>query len=115
MPPAALLGARGYGQYTLDQARLVAGEAALAHHHWPGNVRELLSVVKKSCAFAPTRRPADLIAALKIHLSELHAKGSDRMRLQSAVEHNNGNLAAAARELEMPESTLRRQLRSLTS
>jgi transcriptional regulator with PAS, ATPase and Fis domain/Tfp pilus assembly protein PilF len=103
-----------YGKYTPDQARLIADESALAHHHWPGNVRELLSVVKKSCAFAPTRRPLDLTAALKIHLSELRAKGSDKIRLQAAVERNSGNLAAAARELDMPESTLRRHLRSLT-
>jgi transcriptional regulator with PAS, ATPase and Fis domain len=109
------LESEGFGELSVDQSNLLTCEARLLDYHWPGNVRELRSVLKRACAFAPTRRIIELVAALKIQMSQLRSNegaGMRRLHLQSVVKRNNGNLAAASRELGIPESTLRRQLRS---
>ncbi|MDG2303988.1 MAG: sigma-54 dependent transcriptional regulator [Candidatus Binatia bacterium] len=104
--------------------------ASLARHSWPGNVRELLNVVERAMIFGREGR----LRADEIDLGGLHDEGprgfvaaqappaaSDqfseevpaqgaRERLVAALTQTGGNVARAARRLEMPRSTLRYQI-----
>jgi DNA-binding NtrC family response regulator len=97
------------------------GLAALAQHAWPGNVRELENVLE---------RLAVRFAGESIGTSEVRgalgigpAPTADRVRempdspgeIARALEESRGNIAAAARQLGLPRTTLRRRLAHLRS
>jgi two-component system NtrC family response regulator len=85
----------------------------LIAHDWPGNARELRNVL---CAAATTASSCieltDIERALS-HVSAFSPRGVDVEMLRRTVNAHGGNLAAAARALGMPRSTLRDRLRAL--
>ena len=104
--------------------------AALARHAWPGNVRELENALERLCA----RSPGALIGASEVcealdlravpcndllrqvarsepEASEVHrATRAERPDIARALRDANGNVAAAARSLGVPRTTLRRRI-----
>jgi len=104
----------------------VAPEALslLIAHDWPGNIRELENAVER--AFIICNEPVIDISHLP---SELHAGPSkgfipasemksvhrilDMQAIQSALENNNYNRLAAARELGIHKTTLFRKIKKL--
>ena len=99
---------------------------ALQKHDWPGNVRELQNVVERSAALvegqvieasdliilsddqkrAQRKREAEARAALPVRqLGDVRAL--EKELVQKTLEKCRGNLAKAARELGVADSTLR--------
>lgn len=106
----------------------------LMQYNWPGNVRELENVISRSVLKASADQPTDkAIALTPAHLSgDLHehmqitpltakddtpsrsklvsmrieVKAFQARLIKSALERNNGNWSAAARELDMNRSNL---------
>ncbi len=93
-----------------------AALAAFALHAWPGNVRELENAVERLCA----RFPGALIGASEVRdaLGQRAAPRDDlvceepaaRPDIARALRDANGNVAAAARSLGVPRTTLRRRI-----
>jgi transcriptional regulator with GAF, ATPase, and Fis domain len=94
---------------------------ALARHAWPGNVRELENALERlsvRCAGAavgagdvrealgPRAAPCDDL------VRETPAAGTEIAR---ALRDANGNVAAAARSLGLPRTTLRRRIASIAA
>jgi DNA-binding NtrC family response regulator len=100
---------RELGPRTLSDAAL----SRLLAHDWPGNARELRNVL---CAAASTSGGAieahDVERALG-YVGGGVPRGVDPEALRRAVAEHAGNLAAAARSLGMPRTTLRDRLRAL--
>jgi two-component system response regulator PilR (NtrC family) len=90
--------------------------AALALHAWPGNVRELENALERLCA----RFPGALVGAGEVRevLDLRSAPCGDLVRetpaarpdIARALRDANGNIAAAARSLGVPRTTLRRRI-----
>ncbi|MGD8396298.1 MAG: helix-turn-helix domain-containing protein, partial [Candidatus Eiseniibacteriota bacterium] len=108
--------------------------AALSRYHWPGNLAELHSMLERACLLAdPSHNllelsdlPADLQSrptpplgtmlppmpqpVVQQHqprtMQEIEAEA-----IRAAIEHNNGNLVRAARELRIGRATLYRKLK----
>ena len=106
----------------------------LSRYSWPGNVRELENIISRAVLKAsqqshpaefitiqPAHLAGDLGAALYVHEAEGHTRrqaiqGTVSLReevrlfqirlIQAALERNNGNWAAAARDLDMNRSNL---------
>ncbi len=106
----------------------------LSRYSWPGNVRELENIISRAVLKAsqqihpaefitiqPAHLAGDLGAALYVHEAEDHTRrqsiqGTVSLReevrlfqirlIQAALERNNGNWAAAARDLDMNRSNL---------
>lgn len=79
-------------------------------HSWPGNVRELRNLVRRLAvrSTAPVVEREEVVRILR----EMGApRELDRDRLGELVERHHGNLAAAARALGIPRTTLRDRLR----
>jgi transcriptional regulator with GAF, ATPase, and Fis domain len=92
---------------------------ALACHAWPGNVRELENVLERLVARFPDGGVGGCdvrdalgteLVALADRVCEAPIAGSEIAR---AVRDANGNVAAAARLLGLPRTTLRRRLAHL--
>jgi len=87
--------------------------AAIAAWPWTGNVRELENRVKRATIMAdgPTITARDLDlgdAASPIKRSELRVarERADRLAITDAIAGNNGNLSAAARDLDISRPML---------
>jgi DNA-binding NtrC family response regulator len=119
-PLCAALLARIAARHALRPPRLSgAALAALAGHAWPGNVRELENVIERLSARWPD---ADVGAdEVRAAIGPRATTQDDRVcesgdaadDLARAVRDANGNVAAAARSLGVPRTTLRRRLAHL--
>lgn len=101
----------------------ISGEALslLMAHHWPGNIRELENVIERSFILCTASHidiphlPEDLTAhgRPKIHSSGIRKAHEllDAQAIDSALERNNYNRLAAARELGIHKSTLFRKVK----
>jgi transcriptional regulator with PAS, ATPase and Fis domain len=95
----------------------------LRAHAWPGNLRELQSVMEHAVVAAidgvirPVHLPARILGGASRRgpasgvatIAPLHQV--EREHLARAIAHFGGNLAAAARALELSRTTLRERLR----
>ena len=115
--PLACEFARVYGErFGLRETTLPKGFIArLEGHHWPGNVRELESVVQAlaaTCvdtfedgdwevALRGIGRSGGGVAGIRAELSS-----TEHERLAASLREHRGNLAAAARALKLPRTTL---------
>jgi two-component system NtrC family response regulator len=87
--------------------------AAIAAWPWTGNVRELENRVKRATIMAdgPTITARDLDlgdATSPVQRSELRVarERADRLAITDAIAANNGNLSAAARDLDISRPML---------
>jgi transcriptional regulator with PAS, ATPase and Fis domain len=104
----------GFSNGDLEDPRLRPLLRQLEADTWPGNVRELKSVISRLATLAPQRRIEELLEALdQSGLTILRGRRavSQRERLADALRRSDGNRAKAARELGIPESTLRYQIK----
>ena len=115
------------------RARVTEGALALLlQHDWPGNVRELKNLVERLCILAEPRAPGgppvvdedDVRGALphlratRVRLDRTRALkdqllAAEREIIQAAIEANDGQMAAAARELGLERSHLYKKVRQL--
>ncbi len=103
----------------------ISGEALslLMAHNWPGNVRELGNVIERAfilCRRGPIqiqhlpgellagRHPADETSGIRAARNLLDAR-----YIQAALERNNYNRTAAARDLGIHKTTLLRRIKKL--
>jgi DNA-binding NtrC family response regulator len=98
----------------------------LAEYDWPGNVRELSNVVERAVVLAddeeisPDHLAQNLVSSTQI-LKEVQTVEVTNLRedisraearnLATCLKRNKGNISAAARELNLPRSTLVHQLK----
>ena len=97
-----------------------SARACLRRYPWPGNVRELLNVLERLCIRCEggIAGPEDVRGVLG-PLLDLHAPAvwslrdapqDELSRIRQALQRSAGNVAAAARLLGMPRTTLRRRI-----
>jgi len=99
---------------------VISGEVLerLHGYDWPGNIRELENCIERAVLLSRGER---IIAA---HLPErmvnqerqtldrgLSVKEGMRTMIQTALEHNQGNVSQAAKELKIARSTIYRKMR----
>lgn len=110
---------------------------ALKSYHWPGNVRELRNVLERAAVLCKNKqvRAADLMlpgsgtqsgqlsSALPVvpaqptssnassSQSRSDLKDMEKQMIIEALERNNNNKTATARELDIPLSTLKRRIK----
>ncbi|MBU1320029.1 MAG: sigma 54-interacting transcriptional regulator [candidate division Zixibacteria bacterium] len=88
----------------------------LKNRDWPGNIRELKFEINRMMALAPGDSIDDLLKVLSatgktdVRIDEFSV---EREQLMDALRHNDGNQSKTARELGIPESTLRYQMKKL--
>jgi Nif-specific regulatory protein len=94
----------------------------LSQYHWPGNVRELENVVHRTLLVAqgpelgmddlpPTLKTSEGTSLPLVAEGELRSlEEMEKATIQRALEHFNGNLSDAARQLGIGRSTLYRKL-----
>ena len=101
---------------------------ALQQHDWPGNVRELANVVERAMVLArgdqielaavgmapsagvpqPSSTPPDFLAGLPTPLNEAREIFEGEF-IRRALERAEGNVSRAAKELDVPRSTIYRK------
>lgn len=103
----------------------ISGEALsmLMAHDWPGNVRELENIIERAFIMCSARQiglehlPDELTAHSAGNHSITSMKAArnlvDAQSIRAALEHNNFNRLAAARELGIHKSTLFRKIKKL--
>lgn len=96
--------------------------ARLAAHSWPGNVRELRNVLERILVSGPLARlePSLLDEALGAtgplllrdapHPVPAREGAAERRRIAAVLRETGGNVARAARRLDLPRTTLRRRI-----
>jgi transcriptional regulator with PAS, ATPase and Fis domain len=106
----------------------------MENYPWPGNIRELENIIERMIILAepeteyiyPDLLPPELIEGKVTSISDIKnsdlEKNSDMMAkksnfekkiLSEALENNQWNQSSAARELNIPESTLRYKMKKL--
>jgi DNA-binding NtrC family response regulator len=90
----------------------------LKKHSWPGNARELRNVLYRAAALCPAQEidagdlclepPQQSIRRTAFHLDQVPFR-----QLKELVAKHEGNIAAAARELGVPRTTLRDRLKRI--
>jgi DNA-binding NtrC family response regulator len=104
--------------------------AVLQDYPWPGNVRELRNVLERAAILSKGSEicPADLYLPQQIRSAEPVAsivtepssaslsqlRDLERKMIMDAMARNADNKTAAARELRIPLSTLKRRLKDYT-
>ncbi len=110
-------------RYGLPEPRITTEvRDALKRHRWPGNVRELRHAIERALLLSPpgTLESSELTPtgqaaadpATDSGLLPFPARMADIVRAaaQAAVDHNDGNKSAAARQLGISRSRLQRLL-----
>jgi DNA-binding NtrC family response regulator len=118
---AAFLARLAAGHGTRPPQLSAPALAALAQHGWPGNVRELENVLERLAVHHPGERVG--AGEVRDALGVAAAGAADRVRetpgapseIARALDASHGNIAAAARQLGLPRTTLRRRLAHLRS
>ena len=100
-----------------------AARALLARHDWPGNVRELSNVIERAVVLGSSEmiQPDDLPETLlESSAHEADAEGfhgkvaaSKREIIQDALQRSGGNVAQAARDLDLQVTYLHRLIKNL--
>ncbi len=97
--------------------------AALRNFHWPGNIRQLEREVLKAALFVEdgelldtTCLSPDVAAALSAESPlalKTQIEEAERLAIQAALDRQEGQVPAAAADLEVPSSTLYRKIKTL--
>jgi DNA-binding NtrC family response regulator len=89
---------------------------ALSRHPWPGNVRELQNTIRRACLLSSGKT----IAASALVLPVVATQGVttdettlDRATIEQALDHAQGVVAQAARELGLSRQALYRRMEKL--
>jgi two-component system response regulator GlrR len=86
---------------------------ALMAHDWPGNVRELKHLVQQLVVFSesPWVGASEVVAAIRMAEPSWAspAEDAERVLLREVLRRHNGNVHAAAAELQIDRSTLYRR------
>jgi transcriptional regulator with PAS, ATPase and Fis domain len=82
-------------------------------YSWPGNIRELLNLVRRSVKLVSMGDIKGLVEKMYEQLTSASPEDQERLRLMIALARNHGNRARTARELKMPVTTLKSQLKKL--
>ncbi|MFW6051045.1 MAG: sigma 54-interacting transcriptional regulator [Myxococcota bacterium] len=100
------------GRRTLEEP---AVERLLAHR-WPGNARELRNVLSAAAAATPSQviRAEDVARAIERMGNAVELPAESAEGLRALLQRHRGNVAAAARSLGVPRSTLRDRIRRVT-
>lgn len=95
----------------------------LMAHHWPGNVRELENIIERAFIMCGAEQisiehlPEDLIARRTVNhqVTSMQAAREilDAQSIRTALERNDYNRLAAARDLGIHKSTLFRKIKKL--
>jgi DNA-binding NtrC family response regulator len=90
----------------------------LETYNWPGNARELRNVLYRAAAFSRS----EVMTARNFELGQLKSKPRQKpfrldelpdIQIEQALERADGNVAAAARKLGVPRSSLRDKVNRL--
>ena len=110
------------------QQKTVTGISAealslLMIHDWPGNIRELENLVERAFILCPTgsieiaHLPGELLSHRMAITGDTNLRSVhtivDAQAIRAALEHNNFNRQAAARELGIHKTTLFRRMKKL--
>lgn len=98
-----------FGAHTPPKFTRTARER-LRVHHWPGNVRELKSVVRLAVLQAHEGWIDERLVRSAIGDISTHIVAPLEMPIEEALRQSGGNVAAAARRLGLPRTTLRDRL-----
>ncbi|MFO7978135.1 MAG: sigma-54 dependent transcriptional regulator, partial [Bacteroidales bacterium] len=111
----------GFGHFFLEQYKrkyhkpgLVFSTRALQRlkaHSWPGNVRELRHTIEKAVILCDDTvlRPEDLLLRTTTAVSQsplLNLQEMERHAIVQSLEHHQGNLSHASRQLGITRATL---------
>ncbi len=91
---------------------------AMQNYVWPGNVRELKNLVEKYCILYPGKKieyenlPSELLENIRAEFSNKYLKeDKEKKEIRRVLLKCHGNQSMAARELDMPLSTLRYKIK----
>ncbi|WP_037338217.1 sigma-54-dependent Fis family transcriptional regulator [Saccharospirillum impatiens] len=105
------------GGGTLSQASY----RLMIQHPWPGNLRQLHSVLRTArilCgpdeSITPEHLSADFLAEARVESNGAALADWEQFAINTAMTDNQGNVSAAARQLNIDRSTLHRKLRLLS-
>ncbi len=100
-----------YGKTSLSFSK--EAQLKLSNYSWPGNVRELSHVVERAVIMADSSVvTAELLAIVDNSIQEPTTMSDvEKEALEAALMRNAGNIAAAARELELGRTTLYRKMK----
>ncbi|MBU1320463.1 MAG: sigma 54-interacting transcriptional regulator [candidate division Zixibacteria bacterium] len=106
----------GFDNATTDNGSFDVLLERLNNHSWPGNIRELKFEINRMIALAPGNNIDDLLkvpSAIGNTDESIDKVTIEREQLVDALRRADGNQSKAARELGIPESTLRYHMKKL--